>query len=97
MREKLRNYYTADKVSGVDKKPIGEIVKRFRSEAKELSDEHELPRPLDYYIELFKTAFDFIADNPKVNIELLQTEYVTFSEKLLAYFCKVHRDSTFAN
>lgn len=43
MREKLRNYYTADKVVGVDKKPIGEIVKRFRSEAKELSDEHELP------------------------------------------------------
>jgi len=97
MREKLRNYYTADKVAGADKKPVGEIVKRFRSEAKELSDEHELPRPLDYYIELFKTAFEFIADNPKVNIELLQTEYVTFSEKLLAYFCKVHRDSTFAN
>jgi len=97
MREKLRNYYTADKVAGADKKPVGEIVKRFRSEAKELSDEHELPRPLDYYIELFKTAFEFIAENPKVNIELLQTEYVTFSEKLLAYFCKVHRDSTFAN
>ena len=97
MREKLRNYYTPEKMAGGDKKPIGEIVKRFRSEAKELSDEHELPRPLDYYIELFKTAFEFIADNPKVNVELLQTEYVTFSEKLLAYFCKVHRDSTFAN
>jgi len=93
MREKLRNYYTP----GPDKKPIGEIVKRFKSEAKELSDEHELPRPLEYYIELFKTAFEFIDGNPKVNVELLQTEYVTFSERLLAYFCKVNKDSTFAN
>ena len=67
MREKLRNFFTP----GPEKKPIGEIVKRFKAEAKELSDEHELPRPLDYYIELFKTAFDFIADNPKVNTELL--------------------------
>lgn len=64
MREKLRNYFTP----GREKKPIGEVVKRFRAEAKELSDEHELPRPLDYYIELFKTAFDFIDSNPSVNI-----------------------------
>ncbi len=96
MREKLRNYYAPDR-SGAERKPPSEVVKKFRAEAKELSDEHELPRPLDYYIELFKTAFDFIADNPKVNTELLQNEYVTFSEKLLAFFCKVHRDSTFAN
>lgn len=97
MREKLRNYYTAEKTGGYEKKPIGAIVQKFKSEAKELSDEHELPRPLDYYIELFKTAFEFIATNPKENTELLQTEYVTFSEKLLAYFCKVNKDSTFAN
>lgn len=70
MREKLRNFFVADR-AGVDKKPVGEIVKRFKSEAKDLSDEHELPRPLEYYIELFKTAFDFIDDNPKVNTELL--------------------------
>ena len=48
--------------------------------AKELSDEHELPRPLDYYIQLFETAFDFISSNEQANTELLHKEYVTFSE-----------------
>jgi len=93
MREKLRNYFSP----GPEKKPRGEIISRFRKEAKELSDEHELPRPLEYYIELFKTSFEFIDQNPKVNTDLLHNEYVTFSEKLLAFFCKVHKDSTFAN
>ena len=97
MREKLRNYFAQERKAGEEPKPIGVVVTRFKSEAKELSDEHELPRPLEYYTELFKTAFEFIKSNPKTNIELLHTEYVTFSEKLLAYFCKVFKDSTFAN
>jgi len=80
MREKLRNYY-AEK--GKSEYPSSDIVKKFIREAKELSDEHELPRPLDYYIELFKTAFDFIDSDPQTNAQLLREEYVTFSEHLL--------------
>ena len=59
MREKLRNFYarpiderTADR--------IATISKRFISEAKELSEEHDLPRSLKYYVALFKTAFKFL-------------------------------------
>ena len=40
------------------------------SEAKELSDEHELPRPLKYYIALFKTAFEFLKQD-KYHVDLL--------------------------
>lgn len=32
-----------------------------------------------------------------MNIPLLHSEYVTFSERLLEYFCRVYKDSTFAN
>lgn len=94
MREKLRNFYVPDRKSDA---PASEISKKFVREAKELLAENDLPRPLSYYSELFRTAFDFIDSNRKTNIHLLHTEYVTFSEKLLAYFCKVHKDSTFAN
>ena len=56
MREKLRNYHAKPLT---DQNPTAQssIVNKFKREAKELSDEHELPRSLDYYIELFKTAF----------------------------------------
>lgn len=94
MREKLRNFYVVDRKSEL---PKSEIVKKFIREAKELSDEHDLPRPLDYYIELFKTAFDFIDSDPKINTDMLHKEYVTFSEHLLAYFSKTSKDKTFAN
>ena len=74
---------------------MSEIVKKFIREAKELSDEHELPRPLDYYIALFKAAFEFIDSNPKEHTEMLHKEYVTFSENLLAYFAKTSGDKNF--
>lgn len=61
MREKLRNFYVVDRKS---ESPKSEIVKKFVREAKELSDEHELPRPLEYYIQLFMAAFDFIDSDP---------------------------------
>lgn len=64
-------------------------IGKFRREAKELADEHELPRSLDYYIELFKTAFYFIRDDRAKNTAMLNNEYVTFSEHLLKYFTKV--------
>jgi hypothetical protein len=82
MREKLRNFYVPDRQGA----PSSEIVKRFIKEAKELLQENDLPRPLQSYIDLFKCAFSFIDSDPDVNIELLHTEYVTFSEQLLKYF-----------
>ena len=94
MREKLRNFYVPDRKSDA---PASEIAKRYMREAKELLAENDLPRPLQYYHELFKTAFEFIDSNRKVNIPLLHSEYVTFSEKLLVYFSKQYRDSAFAN
>lgn len=68
MREKLRNFYVPDRKSDA---PASEIAKRFMREAKELLAENDLPRPLQYYHELFKTAFEFIDSNRKVNIPLL--------------------------
>ena len=62
MREKLRNFYVPDRKSDV---PASEIAKRFVREAKELLAENDLPRPLSYYAELFKTAFEFIDSNRK--------------------------------
>ena len=59
MREKLRNFYARGSHEQTEEKEK-QIIKRFISEAKELSQEHELPRPLTYYIELFKTAFEFL-------------------------------------
>ena len=94
MREKLRNHYArkvSDQGAEAEKRSIG----KFISEARELLKEHELPRPLTYYIQLFKTAFQFCDSDP-ANIELLNTEYVTFSEKLLQFFTKTNKDETFA-
>lgn len=95
MREKLRNFH-AKAIEDQNDDAVKKIVGKFKGEAKELSDEHELPRSLDYYIELFKTAFAFIKEDRKRNTELLKTEYVTFSEHLLKYFTKVHKEDTFA-
>ena len=94
MREKLRNFYqrTAEERN---KERIDAITKRFISEAKELSEEHDLPRSLKYYIALFKTAFKFLDQDP-YHVDLLNEEYVTFSEKLLIYFTKEHGNETFA-
>ena len=66
-------------------------ISSFIREAKELSQEHDLPRSLNYYIQLFKTAFEFL-DQSQENVDLLNDEYVTFSEKLLEFFTKKHKD-----
>ena len=93
MREKLRNYHARDDQSEQQQHAI---EAKFRKEARELADEHELPRSLDYYIALFKAAFDFIKSDKLRNTKLLNEEYVTFSEQLLKYFTAVNKDSTFA-
>lgn len=60
-----------------------------------MSDEHELPRPLEYYLELFRLAFDFIEADPLPRTAMLHKEYVTFSEHLLAFFAT--QNNTYAN
>lgn len=70
-------------------------MKKFEREAKELSEEHDLPRPLEYYLELFRLAFEFIESDPVLHTEMLHKEYVTFSEHLLAFFAT--KNKTFAN
>lgn len=93
MREKLRNFHAkADQTE----ENRHSIEGKFRREARELADEHELPRSLDYYIALFKAAFDFIKSDRERNTRLLNEEYVTFSEHLLKYFTSIHKDSTFS-
>lgn len=71
------------------------MIKAFIREARNLSEEHELPRPLNYYISLFKVAFEFL-DASQTNVDLLNNEYVTFSEKLLQYFAKKDTKGEFA-
>ena len=93
MREKLRNFHSTPDQTEENRHAI---EGKFRREARELADEHELPRSLDYYIALFKAAFDFIKSDRERNTRLLNEEYVTFSEQLLKYFTSIHKDSTFA-
>ena len=78
MREKLRNYYARNPDEQTEDKER-QVINKFINEAKQLSEEHELPRPLKYYIQLFKTAFEFL-DLSQKNVDLLNDEYVTFSE-----------------
>lgn len=89
MREKLRNFHSRDNQTEDQRHSI---EAKFRKEARELADEHELPRSLDYYIALFKAAFDFIKSDKERNTRLLNEEYVTFSEQLLKYFTVVNKD-----
>ena len=89
MREKLRNFFSLKPHDANESKSADTITKRFISEAKVLSEEHDLPRPLAYYIDLFKCAFKFIEENKTERVELLHSEYVTFSEALLAYYDKL--------
>ena len=94
MREKLRNFYVRPVAEQTDEKERA-VIKRFISEARELSEEHELPRPLNYYIQLFKVAFEFL-DADQANVDLLNNEYVTFSEKLLQFFAQKDTKGEFA-
>lgn len=58
MREKLKTY-----CRGKAKVPDA-IVGAYRREAKELIDEgNELAQPLEFYVDLLKTAFIFLKQN----------------------------------
>ena len=69
MREKLRGYYGSDKdvkkgenVHTKTKERFDEIAKKFEKEATDLMEggQNSLPHPLEYYLELFKCAYDFL-------------------------------------
>jgi len=93
MREKLRGFYSADKGGTFDlaDKPKSKFdgVAKFYNESNELLEggQNELPKPLAHYVSIFKAAYDFIAANPD-QVDVLQKEYVTFSENLLDYISK---------
>jgi hypothetical protein len=99
MREKLRNYYSADKGKGFDtntasRTDFNKILNKFKGESEEFLEggQNQLPQPLEYYIDVFNTAFDFIQENPD-QIEVLQGKYVTFSENLLEFYNKKNKDN----
>jgi hypothetical protein len=60
MREKLKGFYGPRNKSAYP----DTIVNKFRSEARSLVGESQLPMPFDYYVEIFKTAFEYIKQNP---------------------------------
>ena len=61
MREKLRNFYASSTTSFT---AFTKKSHQFQTEARELSLEHQLPRPLAYYCEVFQAAFAFIKVKP---------------------------------
>ena len=95
MREKLRGFYPLKDQEQTRSKQ--EVIKKFKREAQELAEEQELPRPLEYYIQLFTVAFDFLDANRAAHVQLLHDEYVTFSEQLLSYFNSKDDGKQFAN
>ena len=72
MREKLRNYYR-----NKSSKLPDSILSSFKKEMKCLAENNELPKPLSFYEDLMRTAFEFIKRYPD-KLELLNEEYVTF-------------------
>ena len=48
---------------------------------------NELPQPFENYVNVFKSAYDFIQENPE-QVQVLREEYVTFSENLLNFINK---------
>lgn len=93
MREKLRNFYGNDKVEKT-KDNFDVIVKKFKNESTSFLEggQNSLPQPLEYYVRVFESSFEFIKENPS-EVETLQNKYVTFSERLLAYIKK--KDASF--
>ena len=47
--------------------------------------------PLEYYVTVFSSAYDFIAQD-KTQIEVLRKEYVTFSENLLKFINETNKE-----
>jgi hypothetical protein len=51
---------------------------------KDLLEGNETPKPIQYYTQILVGAFDFIKKHP-AELEVLQTEYITFQQHLLNY------------
>ena len=92
MREKLRGFFCAEKGETAQNKPFTKfeaIVKKFVNEGTDLLEDgkNELPQPFENYVNVFKSAYDFIQENPE-QVKVLREEYVTFSENLLNFINK---------
>ncbi|CDW83198.1 UNKNOWN [Stylonychia lemnae] len=83
MREKLRGYYRNKSSKGQES-----LINKFQKEMEELMNENELPQPLEFYVDVFKLAFEFIKHDPS-QIEYLNKEYISFQENLMKYKAKI--------
>jgi hypothetical protein len=63
------------------------LVAKFVRESKDLCEDGqtELPRPLEFYTSILKSAFDFIESDFERNTKMLQSEFVTFAENLMKF------------
>ena len=97
MREKLRNYFGVQR-GGKGQKPreqaskqsFNSLVSKFVRESKDLCEDGQtqLPRPFEFYVSYLKSAFDFVMSDYNANTLLLQHQFVTFAQKLLAWISK---------
>lgn len=93
MREKLRGFYSRGEKNQAKKDhseaEFKKLVKTFEKEANEFLEggQNQLPRPLEYYVDVFSQAFALIKQHPD-QLDVLQREYVTFSENLLEFIKK---------
>jgi hypothetical protein len=79
MREKLRNYFRGKSAKSADA-----VINAFAKEAQALSEDLSLPKPLEFYISLMKSAVEYVRLSPQ-NLDTLNSEYVTFLEALIKY------------
>jgi hypothetical protein len=41
------------------------LIKAFASESKDFVEGNDLPMPFEFYVDLFRTAFKFIEEQPE--------------------------------
>ena len=82
MREKLRGYYRNQGKAQPDR-----LVAAFKRESDDFLEGNELPQPIEFYVQIMKSAFDFIRTYPE-QLDILNSEYITFQENLLNYMAK---------
>lgn len=94
MREKLRGFYSTAKneildINNLSHAKFEEKVRSFKKESEEFLEDgqNSLPEPLEYYVNVFKSAWDFIKQD-RTQVHVLHNEYVTFSENLLEFIKK---------
>ncbi|CDW91204.1 UNKNOWN [Stylonychia lemnae] len=96
IREKLRGYYRHLGSEKSKKGPEG-VVHMFQREMNELIEGNELPQPIQLYIELLKSSFEFIDENPEPRLKLLNNQYINFQEELIQYHASKNQLSSLSS